>query len=436
MQSFSLRARSPSGLTDGELRAALVQSLEGVRPRRALLLPPDHTRLHSGAGRVARILWELLSPRCAVDVMPALGTHRPMTEPEWREMYAPIPYERMIAHDWRRDVVRLGELPAAFVREISEGRMDAPIPVEVNRRLLDPAYDLILSIGQVVPHEVVGMANQNKNLFVGCGGAATINASHMLGAVYGLERIMGRARTPVREAFDAAEARFLADAPVSYLLTVADAPDGAARIHGLFAGRERARFEEAARLSLDLDRVFFFGRSTARWSGWIRANSARRGLGNKAVYRTRMAMADGGELIVLAPGVERFGEDPQIDALIRRYGYRGREAILAQARERGDLRANLSAAAHLIHGSTDGRFSRHLLHAAAFRRRRARRGLRLVALRGGRAPLRPRAPPSRLERPRRRPRLLHSQPRPRPLVGAAALKDKETRSLASTRRSA
>ena len=356
MQSFSLRARSPSGLTDGELRAALVQSLEGVRPRRALLLPPDHTRLHSGAGRVARILWELLSPRCAVDVMPALGTHRPMTEPEWREMYAPIPYERMIAHDWRRDVVRLGELPAAFVREISEGRMDAPIPVEVNRRLLDPAYDLILSIGQVVPHEVVGMANQNKNLFVGCGGAATINASHMLGAVYGLERIMGRARTPVREAFDAAEARFLADAPVSYLLTVADAPDGAARIHGLFAGRERARFEEAARLSLEKN-VCFVERPIDRAVVWLDPGEFRSTwLGNKAVYRTRMAMADGGELIVLAPGVERFGEDPQIDALIRRYGYRGREAILAQARERGDLRANLSAAAHLIHGSTDGRF--------------------------------------------------------------------------------
>ena len=271
-------------------------------------------------------------------------------------MYAPIPYEKMIVHNWRADVARIGEVPAAFVREVSEGWMDEPVAVKVNRRLLDPSYDLILSIGQVVPHEVVGMANQTKNLFVGCGGAAMINASHMLGARYGLERIMGRDRTPVRAVFDYAESHFFQNIPIVYLLTVTTAPGGDARIHGLFAGRERARFEEAVRLSQEKN-VFYVGRPVERAVVWLDPNEFKSTwLGNKAVYRTRMAMADGGELLILAPGVERFGEDPAIDALIRRYGYRGREAILAQARERSDLRENLSAAAHLIHGSSDGRF--------------------------------------------------------------------------------
>ena len=80
---------------------------------------------------------------------------------------------------------------------------------------------------------------------------------------------------------------------------------------------------------------------------------------NKAVYRTRMAIADGGELIVLAPGVDHFGEDPAIDRLIRKYGYCGRLKVLEQFRapENQDLRDNMGAAAHLIHGSSDGRFS-------------------------------------------------------------------------------
>ncbi len=80
-------------------------------------------------------------------------------------------------------------------------------------------------------------------------------------------------------------------------------------------------------------------------------------LGNKAVYRTRMALADGAELIVLAPGVKEFGEDKAIDALIRKYGYRGTPATLAAVDANPELAAELSAAAHLIHGSSEGRFS-------------------------------------------------------------------------------
>ena len=377
MQSFSLYARDGEGLFDAEIRAALAQSLEGCALRRVLLLPPDHTRLHSGAGRIVRILWELLSSQCEVDVMPALGTHVAMTEAEWREMYAPIPYEKMIVHNWRADVARIGEVPAAFVREVSEGWMDEPVAVEVNRRLLDPSYDLILSIGQVVPHEVVGMANQTKNLFVGCGGAAMINASHMLGARYGLERIMGRDRTPVRAVFDYAESHFLQGVPVVYLLTVTTAPGDDARIHGLFAGRERTRFEEAVRLSQEKN-VFYVDP----------AGRARGGLAGSERVQVHVAGQQGRLPHAHGDGRRRRAADPRAGrrAVRRGSGHRRADPALRLPRARGDPRAGARALRParkpLRRRAPDPRLVRrplphHLLHAPPLRRRGARRRLRL-----------------------------------------------------------
>ncbi|MBR5010450.1 MAG: DUF2088 domain-containing protein [Clostridia bacterium] len=357
MYTQSVYAKSPAGLSRDEIRQELSKLLSDLPLKKVLLLPPDYTRYHSYAGQITVMLWELLKDRCEVDIMPALGTHVPVSESEWEKMFAPIPYEKMIVHSWRDDVVKIGEVPSEFVKEVSEGLVEDKIDVEVNRRLLDKSYDLILSIGQVVPHEVVGMANRNKNIFVGCGGSSMINSSHMLGAFYGLERVMGKDHTPVRQVFDYAEEHFLKDVPLSYILTVTDAPQGNIRVHGLFIGRERKYFEDAVVLAqlknLNLvdepfDKVVVLLDEQEFKSTW---------LGNKSVYRTRMAIKDGGELIVLAPGVDKFGEDPGIDKLIRKYGYCGRENVLKLVKEHEDLRQNLSAAAHLIHGSSDGRFS-------------------------------------------------------------------------------
>jgi nickel-dependent lactate racemase len=258
-------------------------------------------------------------------------------------------------------------VPGDFVAEVSEGLVTTPIDVEVDERLWD-GYDLILSIGQVVPHEVVGMANHSKNIFVGCGGSSMVNASHMLGAFYGMERMMGRDYSPVRKVFDYAAERYLSDLPLAYVLTVTTAPGGRIHTHGLYIGKERHYFEEAVAhaqqtnltfVDAPLKKVVVHLDGSEFKSTW---------LGNKSVYRTRMAIADGGELIVLAPGVDKFGEDAEIDGLIRKYGYAGRETIIKQCAENEDLRNNLSAAAHLIHGSSDGRFSityctRHLTKA-------------------------------------------------------------------------
>ena len=317
MDIFTVAA-AEGGLSNEEIAAQLEKSLEGRRLSKVLIIPPDFTRYHSNAGFITCAYCRLLAARGAeVDVMPALGTHVPVSEAQWKVMFPGIPYDRMIVHNWRTDVVKLGEVPAEAVEEISGGLWHDPVSVEVNRRIMDEAYDLIISPGQVVPHEVIGMANHAKNLFVGCGGADMINKSHMIGAVCGMEQAMGRDHTPVRRLFDYAFEHFVAQRPILWVLTVNTAPGGKIRSHGLFIGE------------------------------------------NKSIYRTRMAMADGGELIVLAPGVHTFGEDKAVDALIRKYGYKGRLRTLEvfNRPDAEDLRANMGAAAHLIHGSSDGRFS-------------------------------------------------------------------------------
>lgn len=352
---------APEGgvVSEEALRAAIEASVAHSRGslKKVLLLVPDYTRYHSDAGRIANIYFHLLDGEgCRVDLLPALGTHVPMTPAEIEDMYGDIPLERFLVHNWRTGVVKIGEVPKEYVAEVSEGCFCEPIDVEVSKFLYD-GYDLILSIGQVVPHEVVGMANHSKNIFVGCGGSSMINSSHILGAFYGLERMMGRDHSPVRKVFDYAAEHFLTDLPIRYALTVTTAPGGKIRLHGVFIGERRALFEKAVALAqkqnmtfvdAPLKKVVVYLDEKEFKSTW---------LGNKAVYRTRMAIADGGELIVLAPGVEKFGEDAENDVLIRKYGYCGREKVIELCKTQADIQQNLSVAAHLIHGSSDGRFS-------------------------------------------------------------------------------
>ena len=354
------RAKTEAGLDRAEIRAALVESLAGRTPKKALLLPPDYTRYHSNAGYITNVYYHLLTDMgCAVDVLPALGTHVPVTEAEAADMFGDIPFETFIPHNWRTDVVHLGEVPASFLTEITEGLWNDPVSVEVNRRVMDPSYDLILSVGQVVPHEVIGMANHAKNLFVGVGGSDMINKSHMVGAVYGMERMMGKDHTPVRKIFDYGMEHFLNKRPILFVLTVCTAPVSESVMHGLFIGEGRSCLTEAVKLAQEKN-IDFVEHGIQKCVVYLDPSEFKSTwLGNKAVYRTRMAIADGGELIILAPGVTKFGEDAQCDKLIRKYGYKGRLYTLDEFNkpENQGLRDNMGAAAHLIHGSSDGRFS-------------------------------------------------------------------------------
>ena len=352
-------AKTNNGLSPDEIRAALDEALAGRIVRKALLLPPDYTRYHSNAGFITNYLYhKLVEQGAEVDVMPALGTHVAVTREQWLDMFGDIPYDKMLVHDWRNDVVKLGEVPASFLSEITEGLWKDPVSVEVNRRVMDESYDLIVSPGQVVPHEVIGMSNHAKNLFVGVGGSDMINKSHMVGAVYGMERMMGRDNTPVRRIFDYGMEHFLNTRPILFALTVTTATGRAIHTHGLFIGEGRQCLTEAVKLAQQKN-IDFVPHGLKKCVVYLDPGEFKSTwLGNKAVYRTRMAMADDGDLIILAPGVERFGEDAKVDQLIRKYGYRGRLNTLEQFQkpENQDLRDNMGAAAHLIHGSSDGRF--------------------------------------------------------------------------------
>ena len=348
------------GISDAELQDALLAALAGRELKKVLILPPDFTRFHSQAGKITSIYYHYLTARgVQVDIMPALGTHEAVSEAQWNAMYDNIPYEKMIVHDWRHDVVKIGEVPADYLEEITEGLWHEPVSVEVNRRVMDESYDLIISPGQVVPHEVIGMANHSKNLFVGVGGSDMINKSHMVGAVYGMERMMGKDHSPVRKLFDYGLEHFLKERPILFVLTVCTAPEGESVMHGLFIGEGRSCLTEAVKLAQEKN-IDFVDHGIKKCVVYLDPTEFKTTwVGNKAVYRTRMAIADGGELIVLAPGVARFGEDALCDKLIRKYGYRGRLHTLEAFNqpENTDLRENMGAAAHLIHGSSDGRFS-------------------------------------------------------------------------------
>lgn len=334
------------------------------RARRVLLVPPDHTRLHSRAGEIVALLRDrLVLAGCTVGVLPAIGTHAAMTDGDAALLFGPRwGAADLLVHDWRAGLVQLGEIAAAEVAVATGGRYAEPIDVAVGAQLL-AGWDLVVSVGQVVPHEVIGMANYTKNLMIGLGGASTIHRTHFVGAVSGMESIMGRAVSPVRDLVDAAFDRFLAPVlEVMWVLTVVEDIGQRTALRGVFVGMGGssrsggAAFRCAAELARQVN-VELVADPFERVVCWLDPREFRSTwLGNKAVYRTRMAIADGGELLVLAPGVHRFGEDDGIDRLIRRHGYRTTPEVLDAVAGDPDLRGNLGAAAHLIHGSSEGRF--------------------------------------------------------------------------------
>ena len=356
---FFAKGSTSQVLTDDEVRQALYGVFESLgSKRRVLAIPPDFTRFNSYAGPITEMVYDYFGA-ALTDIMPALGTHTAMTDEQIGTMFGHTPKELFRVHDWRNDVVTVGRVPASYIEEVSEGKLHYDWPAQVNKLLLDPSFDLILSIGQVVPHEVVGMANYTKNIFVGVGGSEGINKSHFIGSSYGMERLMGRPGGPVRQVFEYAREHFIPQLPIVYIQTVlAKNPDtGKMDLKGLFIGDDAECFRKACALSMEVNFIMV-DHPIKKCIVYLDPEEFKSTwLGNKSVYRTRMALADGAELIVLAPALREFGEDKTIDALIRKYGYKGTPHTLKCTEENQELQDNLGASAHLIHGSSEGRFS-------------------------------------------------------------------------------
>lgn len=325
---------------------------------RVLLLPPDITRAHSGAGWITETFYKLLSPSCEVHVIPTLGQHVPHTEADNRWMFGSIPESCIHAHDWRNGVTRLGTIPASMVKESTKGRADWEIPVDLNTMTVTEKWDLIINIGHVVPHEVLGFANHNKNYFIGLGGKETICASHLAAGVYGIENNLGNLITPLRACYNWAEKEFLGHLPHVYMQVTMKRDEENRLVHsGVFVGDDLETYLMAAKRSREQN-ITLFDRPVKKIVAVMQADEFRATwVANKAVYRTRMAMADGGELLIIAPGVERFGEQKEVDALIRKYGYCGTPKVLDLYRKEADLKELAHGAAHLMHGSSEGRFT-------------------------------------------------------------------------------
>jgi len=355
---YYARGSKSDSISADEVRSILKEVFDAMGPKkRVLALPPDHTRLNSYAGQITEMANEYFGD-ALTDIMPALGTHTPMTDEQLKTMFGNVPLDKFRVHDWRNDVVTVGEIPSDYVKEVSEGKLDYTWPAQVNKMLLDPSFDLILSIGQVVPHEVIGMANYTKNIFVGVGGQEGINKSHFIGAVYGMERIMGRAKSPVRDVLEYGRTHFITELPIVYILTVRakNEQTGQMETKGIFIGDDFECFQKASDLSLETNFIMV-DHEIKKCLVYLDPEEFKSTwLGNKAVYRTRMALADDAELVIIAPALKEFGEDPTIDSLIRKYGYKGTPHTLKATEENEDLQDNLSASAHLIHGSSEGRF--------------------------------------------------------------------------------
>lgn len=350
---------SPQTTIDSrELKEIIESVFSGLGQRqKVMLLPPDFTRFPSRAGEITCLLHDYYGS-AVTDVMPALGTHFAM--PEWQldRMFPTLPRELIRVHDWRNDVVTIGEVPGEVVSELTAGIWRKPWKAQLNKLIWSKQHDLVVSIGQVVPHEVIGMANYNKNVFVGTGGVDGINESHFISAAYGMEKVMGKADNPLRSILNYAQDHFCKDLPLLYVLTVIGENDQRENvIRGVYIGDDHDCFYQAAELSRQVN-VRILDEQPDRVVAWLDPEEFHSTwIGNKSVYRTRMLIRDGGELTVLARGVKTFGEDPEIDQLIRKYGYRTTPEILSYVDQQEDLRQNLSAAAHLIHGSSENRFT-------------------------------------------------------------------------------
>ena len=348
---------SQTGLSTGEMTSAIDSLLaQYVDLKKILIIPPDYTRCFSMAGDITQVIYNKLKDKVQIDIMPAVGTHVMVSDEERKLMFGDIPKKLFLHHKWQTDTVNIGSVPSEFVSEISNGLFTDAIDVEVNKKFWEDDYDLILSVGQVVPHEVVGMANYSKNIFVGIGGRQMINKSHMLSAICGIEQALGVDHAPARQVFDYAQEHYLKDKPLVYILTVTTNTKDSINLNGLYIGNTRDVFEQAVAKSQELN-ITYLEKPAKKVVAYLDPMELKTTwVGNKGVYRSRMAIADGGELLLLAPGVHNFGENEEVDIAIRKYGYAGRDNILKLYNE-NKFPNQLMVPAHLIQGSSDGRFS-------------------------------------------------------------------------------
>ena len=298
--------------------------------KRVLVLTPDATRT-CPLPMMIRAIQALLGPGAAkLDFMVALGTHTPLTEEEILKLYGITAQQKQaqfrsslfLNHRWDRPETfrQIGHLSAAEVAEVSQGRLREKVPIEINQKIYD--YDLVVILGPVFPHEVVGFSGGAKYLFPGISGGAFLHFFHWLGAVMTCRNIIGIKDTPVRQLINRAAEKI--DRPVHCIAMVVN-PE--AQLCGLYVGDAGQAWSEAADLSSKIHIVFkkkpyriVFGRTPRMYDEIWTAG--------KVMYKLEQVVAEGGKLIIYAPHIHDISRT--WGAHLEKIGYHVRDYFLAQ----------------------------------------------------------------------------------------------------------
>ncbi|HEX8352266.1 MAG TPA: lactate racemase domain-containing protein [Pyrinomonadaceae bacterium] len=347
-------------LSPAELRAIVEQALLTVGPgARVLAIVPDKTR-DDNTDVLFPFAAEILAARGAeqFDALVAQGTHMPMTEDEKRAKVglgegAALPLlGQIFDHQWNRpeELVDLGELSAERVNELTGGLISESVKVNLNRLLAPGVYDTVLIFGATVPHEVAGFAGGAKYFFPGVAGPDLTHATHWLGALASIERVIGRVETPTRHMIEAA-ADLVPARVISLNTVVTRGEDERLRTHALFCGDVREAFRRAAEVSRQVH-IRYTGRKYRRVVALLDEHYDELWVGGKASYKLGGIIEEGGELIVYAPHLRAISETHGL--LIEKYGYAPIDRVREMVALSTELRSNLAVAAHLAHVSYAG----------------------------------------------------------------------------------
>ena len=348
--------RSAEGLDLSTLTEIVEQTLEVVQPgERVLAIIPDKTR-DDNTHLLFPIATECLTKRgfATFDALVAQGTHPPMSASQkFSKIGADGFSGQLFDHRWDQpdELITIGELSAGTVRELTNGLIDTAVPVSINKLLAPGIYDTVIVFGATVPHEVAGFAGGAKYLFPGVAGPELTHMTHWLGALAGIENIIGQVDTPTRRLIEAATDLIQARI-ISLNTVVTRTSDDELVTYALFGGDIREAFRRAAEVSRQVH-IRYTGRKYKKVIALLDPHYDELWVGGKASYKLGAIIEEGGELIIYAPHLTRLSETH--GALIEKYGYAPLESVRDMLGVSEELRENLCIAAHLAHVAYAGR---------------------------------------------------------------------------------
>jgi len=346
-------------LAETELSEIVEQALDAIGPgERVLAIIPDKTR-DDNTDVLFPFAAQTLAGRgvSQFDALVAQGTHPPMTQEQKLSKIGDSSFPgRLFDHRWDQpdELVTLGELTTGQVKRITGGLVADAVPVRLNKLLAPGVYDTVLVFGATVPHEVAGFAGGAKYFFPGVAGPELTHTTHWLGALAGIENVIGNVETPTRHLIEAA-ADLIPAQIISLNTVLTRTDDGRLVTHALFAGEIREAFRRAAEVSSKVH-IRYTNRKYKRVIALLDEHYDELWVGGKASYKLGGIIEDGGELIIFAPHMRALSQTH--GALIEKYGYAPLESVRDMLGVSQELRENLCIAAHLAHVAYAGRIDK------------------------------------------------------------------------------